>query len=116
MGEITYQYIVDDKGKVTLWRPLRSRLVLDKASKHSVEEREKMVDDALKQNKDVTLFDFGGYFKAVGTAYGELAKMGVKKVVEVVNTDLFKKTVDTAITAGKAATKAKSEIEAAGKK
>lgn len=116
MGEVTYQYVVDDNGKLTLWRPLRSRLLLDKDSKHTVDQREKMVEEALKQNKDVTLFDFGGYFKAVGTVYGELAKMGANKVVEVVNSDLFKKTVDTAVTAGKAAAKAKSEIEAAGKK
>ena len=84
MGEITYQYMVDDKGAVTLWQPLRSRLILNEESGKTVEEHKMIVEKALQNRKDVTLFDFGDMFK-------KGAKKAMDTTVNIVKNETFQK-------------------------
>ena len=84
MGEITYQYMVDDKGAVTLWKPLRSKLILNEESGKSVDEHKMIVEKALKNRNDVTLFDFGDMFK-------KGAKKAMDTTVSIVKNESFQK-------------------------
>ena len=87
MGEITYQYAVNDQGKVTLWKPLRSRLMINEESGRSVAEHQKLVEDALAKHNDVTLFEIGSFFSKAGDA----VKKGVETTVKVLSSEGFQK-------------------------
>ena len=87
MGEITYQYAVNDQGKVTLWKPLRSRLMINEESGKSVAEHQKLVQDALAKHNDVTLFELGSFFSKAGDA----VKKGVETTVKVLSSEGFQK-------------------------